>query len=679
MATSSFSDSNLNPDLYLSPDQQDLLRAALSSNKPNQTSESKAFPSLNSSPVSDTARPHNSSPHKGTMMSNSIYASPLQQGTAFSDADGIGLNESPFLDYDLDGDLDGSFDFDDSNGDQMIGGLPGRSSSGENEGDIHDKRKSMDGEDDDEGGGKRREGDDKTAKKPGRKPLTSEPTSKRKAQNRAAQRAFRERKERHLKDLETKVDDLEKASESTNHENGLLRAQVERLQTELKDYRKKMSAAGSGAGRSPPLSNKAQYNLTNGNGMAAGNNFYFDFPRFGGQPASNGANNGAPAHLNEKKMSEPTFAVGAASYKVPGVLDRSNTTSMSPKSQPQRTSSNGASPAGSVGSFSPQRAQPTDNNDSRGSSNSMEELSGLFSPSILQSVSRNSSFDYLSHNSRKPADNQNNNGGNDNPYGNNSTPQLNGGSTSSVGASPSASSVSQHGPGSSAGTSPEPSYHSPTNGKLGEPALNTINEEHAGHGSKEGQGNLYDSFNTPWSNAEQTVPRSTTVSNESSSEAPKTPFSDINGIDWLAQQNGGQFDPVLFGDYRDPQDAVNSVDFSGFFDEPLPLPDFGSPYNFNDMYNTAPKNTLMQQIDDKLNGDYDEALPVPNSSQMLDCDKVWERVQSAPSYQNNELNIDGLCQDLKAKARCSESGRGFIHTDDVDKALSKCPLKNQAL
>lgn len=45
-------------------------------------------------------------------------------------------------------------------------------------------------------------------------------SQKRKAQNRAAQRAFRERKERHLKDLETKVDELEKASESTNHENG---------------------------------------------------------------------------------------------------------------------------------------------------------------------------------------------------------------------------------------------------------------------------------------------------------------------------------------------------------------------------------------------------------------------------------------------------------------------------
>ena len=100
--------------------------------------------------------------------------------------------------------LTSPFDYDEN--DRMIGDLPDDPAS-----DLHDKRKSIDGEDDDdEGGGKRREGADKTAKKPGRKPLTSEPTSKRKAQNRAAQRAFRERKEKHLKDLETKVEDLRK-------------------------------------------------------------------------------------------------------------------------------------------------------------------------------------------------------------------------------------------------------------------------------------------------------------------------------------------------------------------------------------------------------------------------------------------------------------------------------------
>lgn len=75
-------------------------------------------------------------------------------------------DDSPYLDFDIDGDGDESYDFD-GNG-QMIGDIPG---------DLHEKRKSFDGNDDDEGGGKRREGEDKSGKKPGRKPLTSEPTT----------------------------------------------------------------------------------------------------------------------------------------------------------------------------------------------------------------------------------------------------------------------------------------------------------------------------------------------------------------------------------------------------------------------------------------------------------------------------------------------------------------------
>ncbi|CAJ0849826.1 517_t:CDS:2 [Entrophospora sp. SA101] len=46
-------------------------------------------------------------------------------------------------------------------------------------------------------------------KKAGRKPLTTTPNSKRKAQNRAAQRAFRERKERYVQELEDKIKELE--------------------------------------------------------------------------------------------------------------------------------------------------------------------------------------------------------------------------------------------------------------------------------------------------------------------------------------------------------------------------------------------------------------------------------------------------------------------------------------
>lgn len=56
--------------------------------------------------------------------------------------------------------------------------------------------------------------------------------SRRKAQNRAAQRAFRERKERHVKDLEAKLALLEKNSASVAEENERLKLQLQKAATE---------------------------------------------------------------------------------------------------------------------------------------------------------------------------------------------------------------------------------------------------------------------------------------------------------------------------------------------------------------------------------------------------------------------------------------------------------------
>ncbi|KAJ3055711.1 hypothetical protein HK097_009596 [Rhizophlyctis rosea] len=74
-------------------------------------------------------------------------------------------------------------------------------------------------------------------KKPGRKPATTEPANKRTAQNRAAQRAFRERKERYVKELETRVQQLEDAQRhaeagSLIEENTKLRRKLEALESE---------------------------------------------------------------------------------------------------------------------------------------------------------------------------------------------------------------------------------------------------------------------------------------------------------------------------------------------------------------------------------------------------------------------------------------------------------------
>lgn len=76
---------------------------------------------------------------------------------------------------------------------------------------------------------------EKPQSKPGRKPLTSEPKNKRTAQNRAAQRAFRERKERRMKELEEKVAELEREKMQIENESELLRGQVSALMKQLND------------------------------------------------------------------------------------------------------------------------------------------------------------------------------------------------------------------------------------------------------------------------------------------------------------------------------------------------------------------------------------------------------------------------------------------------------------
>lgn len=167
MAGTTNDNQQFNGQLYLSPDQQDLLMAALNSNNPNSQN--------------GLGRDNKSLHRSGQMQSfgmdglNPAYYSSPQQGSNLQSLDNFGLEDSPFGDF-LDADT--SFDYDQSDPSLMIGNLPGDSPPQDDETEGGDKRKSPDEESDEvEGGAKRREGEDKTAKKPGRKPLTSEPTT----------------------------------------------------------------------------------------------------------------------------------------------------------------------------------------------------------------------------------------------------------------------------------------------------------------------------------------------------------------------------------------------------------------------------------------------------------------------------------------------------------------------
>lgn len=143
----------------LDPTQQDLLLAALSSNKPNRQQNTHSSNNIDPNFSLDGMDP--------SLFLNNNPNIPLGN---FDSPLGGAIDDSPYVDF-LDGnDPNFDFDYNDEDG-QMIGDLPGAD-------ELHDKRKSPeDNSEDNENGGKRREGEDKTAKKPGRKPLTSEPTS----------------------------------------------------------------------------------------------------------------------------------------------------------------------------------------------------------------------------------------------------------------------------------------------------------------------------------------------------------------------------------------------------------------------------------------------------------------------------------------------------------------------
>ncbi|KAB8294093.1 hypothetical protein EYC80_009547 [Monilinia laxa] len=570
----------INPDFTLSPRQEELLFAALNSNKSSNNLDNSTQLPPSSNALQD-------------MSTSAFNESPLQapgSGTL------NGFDESPFIDYDYEFEGDDSFNFDlgnDSQG-QMIGNLPGTSSDGDAE--NHEKRSHPDDDgDEDEGGGKRREGDDKSSKKPGRKPLTSEPTSKRKAQNRAAQRAFRERKEKHLKDLETKVEDLEKASESANHENSILRAQIERMSMELREYKKRLSI--NGAMNRSPNGNVPAYFAGKGLPNVSANpndvNFQFEFPRFGrlpGPPVTNGSSSIVPA-------------ISPTTQNVQSPSDKNQTSPRNPSN---------ASNTFGIG-FTPTSAQI--------GGDDMSSFSGLFAPEMMDNASKSA---------LEPFGNGTTNGS----MSSTDSPNISTGGQNTSYSSPSASSHSNNGASSSCGTSPEPTNMQSPYNKAVDSTLTTIGEE-----------NTCSNINSAPGNNETAV-------------------FDVNGIDWFAQQNNNQFDPQLFGDYREPQNNVLSNDAfaldDGFFADAFDMPDFNSPFNVPSPMTT--KKDLVQQIDEKQNAD-DEVVPAEDRSTMLSCNTIWDRLQKCPKVKEGDFDLDNLCKDLQKKAKCSETGAVVNESD----------------
>ncbi|KAF3912863.1 hypothetical protein AA313_de0204908 [Arthrobotrys entomopaga] len=101
--------------------------------------------------------------------------------------------------------------------------------------------------------------------KPGRKPATDTPPSKRKAQNRAAQRAFRERRAARLTELEEQIKHRDEAKETIlmeqvskiTVENNVLRATVAELRRDIEALQRRDSERGLGLSTPSTSSSRA--------------------------------------------------------------------------------------------------------------------------------------------------------------------------------------------------------------------------------------------------------------------------------------------------------------------------------------------------------------------------------------------------------------------------------------
>jgi AP-1-like factor len=198
---------------------------------------------------------------------------------------------------------------------------------------------------------------------------------------------------------------------------------------------------------------------------------------------------------------------------------------------------------------------------------------------------------------------------------------------------------------------------------------------------------------------------------------------DINSLDWLAAQNGNQFDPQLFGDYREPHENIlTGLYDDSFFNEAFALPNefTGSPFNLDatpqsqqgqSTTGQTPQHQPQQQqqhgkrdLIGEIDAQLGEEEVVPAESEMLTCTNMWyvfhppknedrevanahprEQIQACPAVQNGEIDMDSLCSQLQQKAKCSGEGPVIQETDFKDVldtmfapgGIQACPLTKE--
>ncbi|KAF9998433.1 DNA-binding transcription factor yap1 [Entomortierella chlamydospora] len=464
-------------------------------------------------------------------------------------------------------------------------------------------------------------------KKAGRKPLTTEPTNKRKAQNRAAQRAFRERKERYVKSLEDRIKELEdsqpKSNSTLKEENLNLKVLVQKLETEnyfLKErsftfnfpitqpgiYNATKSRQNTTVQNPSPVDSNIDSSLKSpgtSSNVASSDNIGGD-PLPWTPPSSSGESvPNSPAN-NDLTASEQDSLSQASYPDTAGVVPKYNSTT--PEAAALFSSLDGLGNTyhrTGILSFN-------NSNHSSGSSTVNSDISSIGNPATsIAGTSDQIHATIFGSNSR-------------NNY-------LKNGGPSSLDAYSPASTLALF-----SDNSPSPAVEDLVNSPLS--LFDT-----------DGDGNV------------RLTPSVTPIS------VPSFTYEQTQ---------------ALFMDFRDPSDPINL--FSGFDDKvetvfpedtvggmfSSQLLDYPDPFvnlSSNQTKEDPPQGTTSEPPSPTIK----HTLPMlGENEQAIPCPQAWEQIAKHPKF--DDADIDELCAELKSKAKCSGHGP-VIAQSDVDKLMSK--------
>ncbi|KAI5949461.1 CAP1 [Candida theae] len=480
--------------------------------------------------------------------------------------------------------------------------------------------------------------------KPGRKPIETEPKSKRTAQNRAAQRAYRERKERKMKELEDKVKSLEDENVKAMTETDFLRAQVNILKSELVKYR-----------GSTDLSDlnlpKTVGHLSNPNPQSS---------NVSSSPQDNESLSGtSKGSVSDKASTNSSISNNSPNYSFGAPWSKDNLRLMKQQQQQQQQQFNHTHPSNDTNV--PDLVS--------GSSSSTTPLNDniLVTPEgVTDTAGKNDMSLNFARNFEEEVD----------PF----CVKL----------------------GEACGTKKDPVP------KARKSIPNSYNQSRATTESTQ--------FNSPFSNMSPTYPifsNESKVGNNSEYNDNELFNLDTNNFDFnlvdnkykdsddpLSFLNDNDFDVSLaFGNpnnnNNEQRDVVDLLTTEESMYDPLNKDEVNTDFNFNDFIKNSitdissrrsvsketngatPADTSIQptkekgrDIQEEDDSSSDEVVPAPRAT--MKCSEIWDRITAHPRY--TEIDIDGLCNEMKNKAKCSEKGV-VINSDDVSNLLERSVRK----